>query len=1763
MRGEVFVEVAPGPAGKTANAFVVQTPQRLLSARGTRFVVRVNGSGTGVVVTQGKVHLGGSDSVLSAGQELRPGGGGKDVHPARRVSHLLAWTRELMAARGRLVSRKFDGGALIAHDPEGRETALQLRRFHIDVHVEDGFARTAIDQTYFNHDAVQREGTFIFPLPPDASVSRLAMYVDGKFREGGMAERKHARTVYETIRYTRRDPALLEWVDGSTFRMRVFPLEQRQEKRITLCYTQKLPSLYGHTRYRFPAGHSLESAGQWSFRARIKRGKNLHCTSASHRLVSHVEGADLIVEARGKDVKSDRDVVLVITDPRHPVANMGQARFACCVQNDRHGQPEARYLMVRYRPLLALKKKRQRRDWVFLFESSGDRDPLLARAQVEVVRGLLANAEHDDTFTLISANTRVRTFAPKAQPATAGNIAVALLFLEKSHLIGALDLDKGLRRAVALAQSARNPYLVHIGSGLAGLGERQPHLLARNLPRHVRYVGVGVGKRWGSGFMKAAADRTGGYFTQMNPDEPIAWRAFDLMATLNTPRILDLQVVGGPGKTAFLSYPTAVAQGEECCAVARFGPGRQDLPKSVVITGRLGGKPVRYRADVTLPVNAGNSEYLPRTWARLEIDRLLASGAKKYKDRIIELSKQMFVMSPFTSLLVLEDDRMHRQFKVGQGRKDHWAPYVSPQHLPATPAPPEKGNAGRRLAPQRRSVEQVLKTILVRVPPRVVAWDNPWHDFFVTGQPYLTALDLYSGAFAVPLPGAGVPLDEPVIQPLFPVRDGKQESQFADRAIAALRKRLAKLLGPGRLSARELTRFWEMFEDRETLAAALRDPTVTRLFPGHKDSALGMSGGFGGLAGVGGGLAGIGGLGGLPGGGRWGGIGGFGGLPRMLVSPPSPRGIGGLPVDDEGEGEVPVVVDPSSLPAPEPPGDNVKVAALAGELAELTGWLQTGAVCRTMPYRRLAVGDHRRLFDDLLGYAPGMNTTRADILAVLEAEAVPDPEAKPGKIDPAARALIERARRTGWRAVRLPDGVRIIWDGRGRYVYERFISGGLRERVVCDGQHLWHLYPELAVGACRTVSRFHRAAFARLVPWVLPPANDLTRGADLKRIARWKVAVIPRGGRAESRTQTHLVFAADGRLRERRLVAMPARQILSRETFRGGEWVRRVTREGKTRIVGRLAWRRAIVPDLRPNMKGLVVVPLPYRTPKYFEQSLPPDWEREDEDLDEATALGWMMAANLVGQSDRARYLLSERFHLRNDRRLGFFTLLLATTSPGGDRNDLDPFDETLNADNYPGRPLSKYLEFECDRWPKPSLDTMPPINGPPDGFLQQLARFRNLTCDWFRSLEEGPGPWAQIKARKERTTAFLRQCQSPLFRWLLLDVVQRVYHGKDGAFLRTLADHYGRLRHTPGLSYPARYEEARLTAKSEDTVRARKLFQQAVAGALGAGRVPRIDGDFRRAFRSQGKDRGKLGSLLEQAAVTLCAAGRRPAVIGLAWQCEALGEAALARRLVKLAFAGAAARQRPVMSLMAVLYLGYMRQYARAEAFLRPLLTGPLAGDAAAWRLAAQFADKRGNVLRSTAYLEKALTIEYQAPQQILTLLEVRLDYGLLLEGYRRQVLAAKLLGKPLPSGFRARVVKAADRWRSLDPAGSSACLAAGRVFLAAGAQRLAWDYLTTAVGRADEEVSWSLLAHLLARGGAYGLADRAFRQAVAADPTNPEILWTWAMFLKQVGNINRAQRLIRRIAVGKWQVQYQYIQQRARQYLRGPAPKDPPGSA
>ncbi len=1875
--GEVYVEVAPRPAEEgEAARFVVHTPKREVTALGTRFEVSAFELGTGVTVTQGRVQVSGLDEVLRAGQQLAPGALQPTAAP--RAAAALAWTRELMCAEEAplVPPSKYAGGALVVNDSSGQPETLSLRKYHVDVHIEDGFARTTIDQTYFNASQRRLEGTFHFPLPPDASLSRLAMYVNGQLMEGGMAERDFARQTFESIVRKMQDPALLEWVDGSTFKMRVFPLEARQEKRIVLSYTQRLPVQYGRTPYRFPAGHSLETVRDWSFHATVKNGKPMTWSSDTHPELLRATAAnnDLLFDAEQHNVKVEGDVAIDLFDGSKKPRGDESVRFSSM---DHDG---ARYLMVRYRPELPARsdKSRGRRDWVVLFESSADRDPLLARTQIEIVRSLLTNAEHDDRFAIITAATRAATFAAEAKPATADNIAAAVRFLDRTHLAGVLDLGKALEAAEPFLKAAQNPYLVHVGSGHPVLGETRADALVKRLPEGVHYVGVGVGKRWNRALMKSAAERSAGYFTQINPDEAINWRAFELYSALTTPRLLDAKVVDNAEKALFLSPTSAVTQGDELCAITRLEAGAA-LPQAVTVTGTLDGKTF----SRSLPVKdvSANAGYLPRTWARLEIDRLLAQNAAANKARIVQLSMASYVMTPFTSLLVLENEQMYAQFGVDRGRKDHWAMYPCPPTIPVLPPEPLDGQplAVTTAPAVKPSAEQVLQTILIHVPPRAFAEPGS------APVAAITAHDLYAGAFGV-LGGdqsvevirlqqanavdVAAMLDEMYNGRRPSGRDVSQPQQGNERfrVVADPNSNTIILQAAPNdiLTVKKLLRDHIGVMDKDSpvpsmskpAALPLTGPTQVSGVPSSTPSSGGgggpglppgqgaggfqpprgpgmgngaFSGGYG-LGGFGGGLTGLGGFGG----GGFTGGGGFGG--GSGYSGPAPMGRPG-PQTSSGTTSATTTYTPSFLssqtgwmvpggamgnsnvyysylnrawntgpagpattglkePALQwdrPKGDSKDAEAIRlyllgmdvkardqltkevqqelsavkdkrdrkdltkGDLRDLGITIINGsaddsenilALVRQIEkdkaralvapssglgpdallYRRPTVAPDGRLFTDLVAFAPGLNTTEADILGVLEAESAADPGDAPGTIEPAARTLIEGARAAGWRTLSVPasagtPGWSVAFDGSGRFAYDRVLSSGLREHVIFDGKELLHLYPELGLGARRSATRFHRAELSDLVPWALPPARDLAHGYDLKVVGERIVARLPAGLKADQfAVVTQLVFADDGRLAERRLVALPRKTVLHRETYSADGTVKVLDRDNKELSERKLALKVQGAPDLDPDLKDLVVLPLPLRTREHLIQQ-PSAAGGNVAQMDDAARLRLIACDAAVGNAPDLQMVIQSRGWSLGDTYPGFTALRL---SAGMDVATVPP--PPGNNRSLVGRYVLQLKQPEPRSDPKES----------PTGLLSRLAAVQSLQRRWQQA-------GVLDQADCTRMVKAIHQGQAPVFVWALVEEVLRTPDkkvtapgGRTQVQRDVLEAACTALKDVPVLSYAARYEFARHLAENGERAEGRKQFVRLYEESAKDGVLPPLERGFRQALANPGRKPGgaddQFAPLLRNHATRLVHEGRRIAAVALAWQCWELEAPALANELLTTALAGLPKDgRRAAPTLAAVEYLSQTHQYDRADRLFQTLLDDEmLAQHSDLWRLGYQLALQRKNPARAFTCLAQALELEYRAAPAWIDVQAVRTDYGALLGHYAEVVRATATLGQKPPADLAAKVVRAADRWRALDIDGTLACGPAFQSLRALGDTDLAWDYLLMSSGTDRDGFTWANLAQSLQQSEDFDLAERAYAQACLVDPGNPNLARARADNLMQAGRGAEGRELLRHIPDG-----------------------------
>ena len=236
-----------------------------------------------MAVTQGQVHVSDWHGLLRAGQQLAAKANA--VTPTPRLSYLLDWTRDLMAAaESPLVpASNYSGGASSPSIRTARKRKLTLRKYHVDVHIEDGFARTTIDQTYFNHTASRLEGTFYFPLPPDASLSRLAMYVDGNAdgRRHGRARSRPQRLRDHRHAAAATRPCSNGWTAAPS-RCASSRWRPRQEKRIILSLHAAAADPLRPARRIASRPGTAWSGRDWSFHARVKGGAALGWQCPTH-----------------------------------------------------------------------------------------------------------------------------------------------------------------------------------------------------------------------------------------------------------------------------------------------------------------------------------------------------------------------------------------------------------------------------------------------------------------------------------------------------------------------------------------------------------------------------------------------------------------------------------------------------------------------------------------------------------------------------------------------------------------------------------------------------------------------------------------------------------------------------------------------------------------------------------------------------------------------------------------------------------------------------------------------------------------------------------------------------------------------------------------------------------------------------------------------------------------------------------------------------------------------------------------------------------------------------------------------------------------------------------------------------------------------------------------------------------------------------------------------------------------------------------------
>jgi Ca-activated chloride channel family protein len=547
---------------------------------------------------------------------------------------------------------------------------LKIDYHRVTVTIENQIATTQVDLEFVNEGNGLAEGTFIFPLPAEASVDQLTMYINGQPIEAKILRAEEARGIYNEIVRQYRDPALLEYIGSNAIQANVFPIPPGESRRIQISYGQVLEVENGLIHYVYPL-----------------KVTNLLTPRP-------VEELSISVNARSNDPISS------VYSPSHPVAisrddanHTFRAGFESGqyvpgddfslyygIANEtinvnlityRESANEDGFFMLLVQPPVTLPENQViPKDVIVVLDQSGSMfgekwDQ--ARAAAEYV---LEHLNPEDRFNLVLFSTGWRIYSSQMEsPAQA---LEAIDWVRGQEAIGGTDINGALTTALDMADSERPTTVLFLTDGLATEGEVDTDAILKNLENaaapNVRIFTFGVGDDVDTFLLDAIVRDHRGTGSYVRPTERIDEEVAGLYNKISSPVLTDVTLEMG-GLTVQDMYPGQplpdLFAGTQLTLVGRYRGSLDNA--TITLHGKInGGDQTFTYSNLTFSGRAGGDAFIARLWATRRIGDLLntirLNGENpELVDSVVRLSVRYGIITPYTSFLIEEDDILTQQ----------------------------------------------------------------------------------------------------------------------------------------------------------------------------------------------------------------------------------------------------------------------------------------------------------------------------------------------------------------------------------------------------------------------------------------------------------------------------------------------------------------------------------------------------------------------------------------------------------------------------------------------------------------------------------------------------------------------------------------------------------------------------------------------------------------------------------------------------------------------------------------------------------------------------------------------------------------------------------------------------------------------------------------------------------------------------------------------------------------------------------------------
>jgi len=543
---------------------------------------------------------------------------------------------------------------------------LELKSQIIDARIDGPVARTKISQVFHNRYSRDLEGSFLLTLPKDAQVTDFVMTINGKEVHAETLKADEARRIYTDIVRRAIDPGLLEFVDGQTFRVRVYPIPARGDLPIEVHFAQPLRREGGLLAYDMAAA----------------RSKSTVAVDESELTVSiHGERPEVIYSpTHAVDIKdAGRDVTRVSTDGFEPGSGAGfTLLFSDAASKDageiglhlvthrQRGADEGTFLLMVHPPAEGALAKPLAKTVTFVIDVSGSMSESgkLEKARPALVQ-CLAGLGNEDSFNLLSFSTNVDSFAASPVPATEENIAAAREWINALRPKGGTNIDGALRRALeTVGADAGLHQIVFVTDGQATVGVTDSEQILRSVKkanaRDTRVFALGVGTDVNTHLLDRLGASTRALSDYIGANEDIETRVASFFDAVAFP-VLSSPELAVRGVEIIDTYPVELPDLFRGRDLVVFGRYRGDGNATLTLSGRVGDAPHVREVKVDFPkATDEGADYVAALWANRKVayllDQIRLNGADpELVDEVTALAEEYNLVTPYTSYLVADD----------------------------------------------------------------------------------------------------------------------------------------------------------------------------------------------------------------------------------------------------------------------------------------------------------------------------------------------------------------------------------------------------------------------------------------------------------------------------------------------------------------------------------------------------------------------------------------------------------------------------------------------------------------------------------------------------------------------------------------------------------------------------------------------------------------------------------------------------------------------------------------------------------------------------------------------------------------------------------------------------------------------------------------------------------------------------------------------------------------------------------------------------